>query len=111
MRTLEAAFIFFVAGSMLLQASPPPYGENAFAQQYVLANDIYLTLHQKFGANIASIEEKEGVEAFLTEASEELDLCIYFYNEEYEVRTCSIDRGAFLERDVAGKRVVVGVGK
>ncbi|RME79957.1 MAG: hypothetical protein D6769_00830 [Methanobacteriota archaeon] len=111
MKVIEAAFVFFVVSLMLSHITVPPRSGISYEQQYVLANDIYLELYREFGSSMYGDSLWSNISERADRIGEELSLCIYVKEGSKEKETCPIERGAYIDRSVNGKEIVVGVGK
>jgi hypothetical protein len=111
MRLIEVSLIslltFFITSLINIPVSDQLY----YDQLYILANDVFLHLYKVTNGTLYYAESYEIVKEKISEISNKTKLCIYFKNEVYEVKTCNINIGYFLNSKQHYGKITLGIGK
>jgi hypothetical protein len=111
MRILEVSLISLFSIAIMLNMPIPIAETSYYEQQHVLANDVFIYLYKETNGTLYYRESYDGVKELINNISKELSLCIYFNNSYYEIKTCEIKEGSFIESNQPYGRVIIGIGK
>lgn len=111
MRLLEVSLITIATFSIIASIHMPVVETSYYEQQYVIANDLFIHLYKETNGTFYYEQSYDQVLSIINDVASKIGLCIYFENNYYKIKTCNIEKGAFISSYEPYGYVIIGVGK